>query len=78
MEETRVLKTSYETRVEISIDGNHKPLIDTYHETESDARAKDDADFGYLRPNEFGIFRDSEGQARALHGRAIHISKDVA
>ena len=78
MEEARVLKTSHETMVEISIDGNHKPSIDTYHETESDARAKDDADFGYLRPNEFGMFRDSEGQARALYGRAIHISKDVA
>ena len=53
MEEARVLKTSHETRVETSIDGNHKPSIDAYHETESDARAKDDADFGYLRPNEW-------------------------
>ncbi|KAG2270649.1 hypothetical protein Bca52824_065204 [Brassica carinata] len=57
--------------------GNYKPSIDTHHETESDARAEDDADFGYLKPYEFGIFRDLEGQARAMDGRVIHVSKDV-
>ncbi|KAF3508560.1 hypothetical protein F2Q69_00007109 [Brassica cretica] len=78
MEEAGVLKISHETRGETTIDGNHKPSIHTHHETKSDARAEDDADFGYLKADEFGIFRDSEGQARALDGRVIHISKVFA
>ncbi|KAF2610948.1 hypothetical protein F2Q70_00011168 [Brassica cretica] len=78
MEEEGVLKPSHETKGETLIDNNYKASIDTHHETESDARAETSADFRYLRAYEFGIFKYSEEQARALDGRAIHISKDVA
>ncbi|KAF2534691.1 hypothetical protein F2Q70_00030029 [Brassica cretica] len=33
--------------------------------------------YHHLRPDKFGIYRDPEGQASALDGRFIHISKDV-
>ena len=78
MEEAIILKTSHETRGETSIDSNYKPSIDTHHETKSDTIEEDDADYGYLRPDEFCIFRDPEGQARVLDGRVIQISKYVA
>ena len=77
MEEAGVLKILHENKGVTSIDGNHKALIDTHHETESDTRAENDADYGYLRADEFSIFRDSEGQEHALDGRVIHISKYV-
>ncbi|KAF2572331.1 hypothetical protein F2Q70_00004572 [Brassica cretica] len=54
-----------------------KTSIDTHHETESDTRAEDIADFGYLRADEFVILSDSEGQAHASDVRVIHIYKDV-
>ena len=78
MEEEGVLKSSHETRGKTSIDENHKTSIDIHQTTKLDARAEDDANFGSLRVDEFGIFRDSEGQARTLDGLVIQISKDVA
>ena len=60
------------------IDRTLEAPIDIPHGTESDARAEDAANFGYLRGVEFGIFRDSKGQARALDGRVVHVSRDVA
>ena len=32
--------------------------------------------FGNLIPDEFGIFRDSQGFARSMDGRTLHISKE--
>ncbi|KAF3568145.1 hypothetical protein DY000_02015498 [Brassica cretica] len=46
------------------IDRTLEAPIDIHHGTESDARAEDAANFGYLRGVEFGIFRDSKGQAQ--------------
>ena len=33
-------------------------------------------DYGFLTPDEFGIFRDPDGHARAMDGRILKVSRE--
>ncbi|KAF3508413.1 hypothetical protein F2Q69_00007310 [Brassica cretica] len=61
---------------ETLIDSRIKPSIDAHHVPDSEVQVQDNIEYGYLTPDEFGIFRDPEGQARAMDGRVLHISKE--
>ncbi|KAL0898790.1 hypothetical protein Bca101_082751 [Brassica carinata] len=61
-------QTSIDMTTSISIGINPK--------LQSTAFTKKLKDYGYFTPDEFGIFRDPEGQARAMDGRIINISTD--
>ncbi|KAF2577292.1 hypothetical protein F2Q68_00004842 [Brassica cretica] len=63
-----VTSTSIDSNIELSIDDHQKPNLEV--------QVKDNTDYGYLTPDEFGIFKDSEGQARAMDGRLLNISKE--
>ena len=51
-------------------------MIDTHHTPDFEVQLKDNTYYGYLTTEEFGIFRDPEGQARAMDGRILNISKE--
>ncbi|WZZ77582.1 hypothetical protein YC2023_098154 [Brassica napus] len=67
-----------------SIDTNHSQSIDINNTTSIDIRPKpktsvsekDKSDNQYLTPDEFGIFRDLDGYARAIDGRTLHVSRE--
>ncbi|KAL0796071.1 hypothetical protein Bca101_067448 [Brassica carinata] len=59
-----------------SIDMTPATAIDINPKLQSTAFTNKLKDYGYLTPDEFGIFRDPEGQERAMDGRIINISKD--
>ncbi|KAF2581020.1 hypothetical protein F2Q68_00005112 [Brassica cretica] len=70
-----------------SIDINPSTSIDLAHTTSIDIRSKpkttvsekDKFNNEYLTPDEFGIFRDPDGHARAIDGRILDVSrKDIA
>ncbi|KAF3506805.1 hypothetical protein F2Q69_00007573 [Brassica cretica] len=74
------------------IDKESRPLIDTSHSQSIDINSttlidirpipkttiseKDKFDNQYLTPDEFGIFRDPDGYARAIDGRTLHVSRE--
>ncbi|KAF2604469.1 hypothetical protein F2Q70_00026248 [Brassica cretica] len=76
MDDRGVLRTSLADAKSTSIDSNKKPSIDAHHTLDSEVHIKDNTDYGYLTPDEFGIFMDPEGQARAMDGRILNISKE--
>ncbi|KAF2559261.1 hypothetical protein F2Q68_00015115 [Brassica cretica] len=76
IDEEGVLHTSYTNKKATSIDNNTKPSIDALHTPDSEVQVKDNTYYGYLTPDEFGIFRDPEGQARAMDGRILNISRE--
>ncbi|KAF3559214.1 hypothetical protein F2Q69_00012793 [Brassica cretica] len=67
-----------------AIDTNHSKSIDINNTTSIDIRPKpkttvsekDKSDNQYLTPDEFGIFRDPDGYARAIDGRTLHVSRE--
>ena len=67
-----------------SIDINPSTSIDINHTTSTDIRPKpkptlsekDKFDNQYLTQNEFGIFRDPDGYAKAIDGRTLHVSRE--
>ncbi|KAF3509353.1 hypothetical protein F2Q69_00006998 [Brassica cretica] len=70
-----------------SIDINPSTSIELAHTTSIDIRSKrkttisekDKFNNEYLTPDEFGIFRDPDGHARAIDGRILDVSrKDIA
>ncbi|KAF2571257.1 hypothetical protein F2Q70_00002174 [Brassica cretica] len=70
-----------------SININHPTSIDVAHTKSIDIRSKpkitvskkDKFDNEYLNPDEFGVFRDPDGYARAIDGRILNVSrKDIA
>ncbi|KAF3592787.1 hypothetical protein DY000_02021348 [Brassica cretica] len=79
MDDRGVLHTSIADNKATSIGHNTKPVIDTHHTPDSEVQLKDNTYYGYLTTEEFGIFRDPEGQARAMDGRILNISnEDIA
>ncbi|KAF3551888.1 hypothetical protein DY000_02008303 [Brassica cretica] len=80
------------TRFSHPIDKESRPLIDTSHSQSIDINSttlidirpipkttiseKDKFDNQYLTPDEFGIFRDPDGYARAIYGRTLHVSRE--
>ncbi|KAL0715937.1 hypothetical protein Bca4012_065259 [Brassica carinata] len=61
-----------------SINTTVSPSIDIHFKTRSKFFNKKQMsmDNGFLMPDEFGIFRDPDGHARAMDGRILHITKD--
>ncbi|KAL0886000.1 hypothetical protein Bca101_009983 [Brassica carinata] len=58
-----------------SIDEHSTASIDT-QPLPFDSHNDNKHDYGYLTPDEFGIFRDPEGNARAMDGRILQVSKE--
>ncbi|KAL0853976.1 LOW QUALITY PROTEIN: hypothetical protein Bca101_059128 [Brassica carinata] len=58
-----------------SIDEHSNASIDT-QPLPFDLHNDNKLDSGYLTPDEFGIFRDPEGNARAMDGRLLQVSKE--
>ncbi|KAF3536167.1 hypothetical protein F2Q69_00023321 [Brassica cretica] len=86
-EEDTLLHHSSWKRNAPSIDINPPTLIDVAHTTSIDIHSKpnptvsekDKFDNEYLTPDEFGVFRDPDGYARAVDGRTLNVSrKDIA
>ncbi|KAF3534521.1 hypothetical protein DY000_02042086 [Brassica cretica] len=75
---------SIETRHQQSIDKHPQQSIDTNNTTSIDnhpipkttVSEKDKFDNQYLTPDEFGIFRDPNGYAKAIDGRTLHVSRE--
>ena len=65
----------HQLRNATSIDEHSNASIDT-QPLPSDLHNDNDLDSGYLTPYEFGIFRDPEGNARAMDGRLLQVSKE--
>ena len=63
-------------RRQSQIDINTKPSIDAHHTPNSEVQVKDNTYYGYLTPDESGIFRDPEGQARAMDGHILNIFRE--
>ncbi|WZZ69782.1 hypothetical protein YC2023_081152 [Brassica napus] len=62
---------SIDATVSTSIDTTLNPNLSIY-------KLNDYAniDYGFLTPDEFGIFRDPYGNARAMDGRILHVSRE--
>ena len=75
MDDEGVLHTSHTDKKATSINSNTKPSIDIHHTPDSEVQVKDNTYYGYLTP-EFGIFRDLEGQERAMDGLILNISRE--
>ena len=71
-----LLHTSLADAKSTSIDSNINPSINAHQKPDSELHVKENTGYGYLTPDEFGIFRDPEGQARVMDGRILNISKD--
>ena len=69
-----VLHTSHADKKETSIDSTTKQSIDVHKTPDSEVQVK--RYYGCLTTDEFGIFRNPEGQARAMDGRILNISKE--
>ncbi|KAF3598742.1 hypothetical protein F2Q69_00037568 [Brassica cretica] len=59
-----------------SIDINHTALIDSRPKPKTTIRNKVKSDNPYLTPNEFGIFRDPDGYAKAIDERTLQVSRE--
>ncbi|KAF3601734.1 hypothetical protein F2Q69_00035442 [Brassica cretica] len=79
MDDRGLLHTLFASATSTSIDSNIKPSIDDHPTTNLEVQVKDNTNYGYPTPDEFGIFRDSEGQSRVMDGHILHISnEDIA
>ncbi|KAF3508557.1 hypothetical protein F2Q69_00007102 [Brassica cretica] len=59
-----------------SIDINPSTSIDSRPTPKTTVSEKDKSDNQYLTPDEFGIFRDPDGYAKAIDGRTLHVSRE--
>ena len=59
-----------------SIDINRTTSIDSRPKPKTTVSEKDKFDNEYLTPDEFGIFRDPNGYAKAIDGRTLHVSRE--
>ncbi|KAF3610552.1 hypothetical protein DY000_02048264 [Brassica cretica] len=67
---------SIDTRCPQSIDINNTTSIDNHPIPKTTVNKKDKSDKPYLTPDEFGIFKDPDGYARAIDGRTLHVSRE--
>ncbi|KAF2619428.1 hypothetical protein F2Q68_00039490 [Brassica cretica] len=72
----RAIRPSIDTHHQQSIDNNHATSIDNHPIPNTTVSEKDKFDNQSLTPNEFGIFRDSDGYAKAIEGRILHVSRE--
>ncbi|KAL0745977.1 hypothetical protein Bca101_101509 [Brassica carinata] len=61
---------SIDTPVSTSIDSHSKPKLSLI------TKKNMSIDYGFLTPDEFGIFWDSDGHARAMDGRILQVSRE--
>ncbi|KAF2571279.1 hypothetical protein F2Q70_00004798 [Brassica cretica] len=61
---------SIDTPVSTSIDSHSKPKLSLF------TKKNMSSDYGFLTPDEFGIFRDPDGHARAMDGRILQVSRE--
>ncbi|KAF3607860.1 hypothetical protein DY000_02048956 [Brassica cretica] len=59
-----------------SIDINNTTSIDIRPKLKTTVSEKDKSDNQYLTPDEFDIFRNPDGYARAIDGRTLHVSRE--
>ena len=76
MDDKGVLHTWSADVTSTSIDSNIELSIDDHRKSNLEVQVKDNTYYGYLTLVEFGIFRDPEGQAKAMDGRIVNISKE--
>ncbi|KAF2532815.1 hypothetical protein F2Q70_00029087 [Brassica cretica] len=77
MKSNHLKNTSSEKITLPSIDVSVSTSIDTIlNPNHSISKLNDNAniDYGFLTPDEFGIFRDPDGNARAMDGRILQVS----
>ncbi|KAF2570236.1 hypothetical protein F2Q70_00004217 [Brassica cretica] len=70
----RAIPPSIDINPSTSIDINHTPSIDIHPKPKTTVSEKDKFDNLYLTLDEFGIFRDPNGYARAIDGCTLHVS----
>ncbi|KAF3523820.1 hypothetical protein F2Q69_00047311 [Brassica cretica] len=79
-ERTRSIDThhqiSIDKRPQQSIDFNNTTSIDNHPIPKTTVSEKVKLDNQYLTPDEFGIFRDPNGFAKATDGRTLHVSRE--
>ena len=61
---------SIDTPISTSIDSHSKPKLSL------STKKNMSIDYDFLLPDEFGIFRDQDGHARAMDGRILQVSKE--
>ncbi|KAF2554422.1 hypothetical protein F2Q68_00033758 [Brassica cretica] len=61
---------SIDTPVSTSINSHSKPKLSLF------TKKNMSIDYGFLTPDEFGIFRDPDGYARAMDGRILQVSRE--
>ena len=59
-----------------SIDINNTTSIDSHPKPTTTVSEKDKSDNQYLTPDEFVIFRDPDGYAKAIDERTLHVSRE--
>ncbi|KAF3515225.1 hypothetical protein F2Q69_00006938 [Brassica cretica] len=72
----RESRPSIDTYNSQSIDINNTTSINIRPKPKTTVSEKDKSDNQYLTPDEFGIFRDPDGYARAINGRTLHVSRE--
>ncbi|KAF2530462.1 hypothetical protein F2Q70_00029412 [Brassica cretica] len=74
----RASRPSIDINPPTSIDVAHTPSIDIRSKPNTTISEKDKFDNEYLTLDEFGVFRDPDGYARAIDGRILNVSrKDI-
>ncbi|KAF3540875.1 hypothetical protein F2Q69_00022348 [Brassica cretica] len=61
---------SIDTPISTSIDSHSKPKLSLF------TKKNMSIDYGFLTPDEFGIFRDPDGHARSMDGRILQVSRE--
>ena len=75
----RACRPSIDITLSTSIDLAHTTSIDIRYKPKTTVSEKDKFNNEYLTPDEFGIFRDPDGHARAIDGCILNVSrKDIA
>ncbi|KAF3582512.1 hypothetical protein DY000_02029968 [Brassica cretica] len=72
----RAIPPSIDINPSTSIDISHTTSIDIRPKPKPTVSEKDKSDNQYLTPDEFGIFSDPDGYAKAIDGRTLHVSRE--
>ncbi|KAF3552734.1 hypothetical protein F2Q69_00012716 [Brassica cretica] len=71
----KAIRPSIDSHHQQSIDNNNATSINNRPIPNTTVREKDKFDHQFLTPDEFGIFRDPDGYAKAIDGRTLHVSR---
>ncbi|KAF3493752.1 hypothetical protein DY000_02052554 [Brassica cretica] len=72
----RAICPSINTHHQQSIDNNNATSIAKRPIPNTTVSERDKFDHQFLTPDEFGIFRDPDGYAKAMDGRTLHVSRE--